>query len=67
MPLHLITSEKAKQTELSTTLLKSVREGRMEVKLLPAILERKTGGYRDSQITRAETHEQELLWQRVPR
>lgn len=46
MPLHLITSEKAKQTELSTTLLKSVREGRMEVKLLPAILERKTGGYR---------------------
>ena len=31
------------------------------------VLKRKTGRYKDSQIIRAETHEQELLWQPVPR
>lgn len=51
--------QKAEQIEKSATLPGWSREGRIQDKLLPPRLERQTGKYRESRLTRAEAHEQE--------
>lgn len=47
--------QKANQTRKSKILFRSIRKVRSQDKLLPPKLERQTGEYRESQLTRVET------------
>jgi len=62
-----ILSNKAEQTDKSTTLLGSNKRGEEQGKPMPPRLGRQTANYRESWVIRAETHKWKPLWQTAPR
>lgn len=63
---YILPSEKGEQTEESIMLLRSFREEISQGKLLSPTLESQIGGYRESQITEADIHEQKPQLGQVP-